>query len=372
MFTRATTINLTAFAACAGIVGCTTQEHSRDQNPRPIAVVSPAAETEPTVSMNDAADDPAIWEHPTDPARSLILGSDKDAGLGVYTLRGDQVAFHSVGSINNIDTAIVDGVHIVAGTAVDQNALLIWAIDPPSRTLSRIDNGGIPSTLPDIYGFALTTLNGSTFALTTSKAGLLEVTEISVKTGAVGPNTRATHTATIPVGGQLEGVVADPATTTFYIGEEAVGIWRYDLPTNPDGSIQWDEARHARRLIDTCRDTQGFGNLTSDVEGLTLWASTRSSNGGYLIASSQGDDRYCVYERAAPNTYLGSFQIVQGKGTIDGTTHTDGIAACASSLGPDFPRGLFVAQDDDNSPDRQNFKAVDWRDIAEAMNLGTR
>jgi 3-phytase len=39
----------------------------------------PAArvETEPVPSSGDAADDPAIWVHPGDPARSLVLGTDK-------------------------------------------------------------------------------------------------------------------------------------------------------------------------------------------------------------------------------------------------------------------------------------------------------
>lgn len=32
------------------------------------------------------SDDPAIWVHPADP--SLIIGTDKDGGLGVYTLDG--------------------------------------------------------------------------------------------------------------------------------------------------------------------------------------------------------------------------------------------------------------------------------------------
>ena len=363
-----------SFAGIASLLPAITGCNSPARGPAPAEprAVHPVAETDPTESINDAADDPAIWVHPTDPSRSLVLGSDKDAGVGVYTLSGDRIAFHTVGSINNIDTAIVNPTgkptHIVAGTAVDENAVFVWAIDPASRTLTRIDNGGIPSTLPDVYGFALTTLNNRTLALTTSKAGLLEVTEIDLQDSGKAGAVRGTHIATIPVGGQLEGVVADPASHAIYVGEEAVGVWRYDLPSNADGSIQWDEARHARKLVDSCRDTQGVGNLISDAEGLALWAPEGSASAGYLIVSSQGDDRYCVYDRAAPNAYLGSFQIKPG-GSIDGTTHTDGIGATAAPLGTSFPHGLFVAQDDDNSPSRQNFKAVDWRAIANALGI---
>jgi 3-phytase len=49
------------------------------QTPEVIATV----ETDPVPSSGDAADDPALWIHPTEPASSLIVGTDKDAGLGV-------------------------------------------------------------------------------------------------------------------------------------------------------------------------------------------------------------------------------------------------------------------------------------------------
>jgi 3-phytase len=351
------------FAAMTS-AGCSSSQTRTDTSDRLIGV-QPVAETRPTVSHEDAADDPAVWVHPTHPTQSLVLGTDKRAGLGVYSLAGEEIAFHTVGSINNIDTAEYAGMHIAAGTAVDDNAIYVWRIDPKTRRLQRFDGGGIPSTLPSVYGFAFAELDGTTYALTTSKAGMLEIIRLDLSVG----HFTGTHIATIPVGGQLEGVVADDDNRVMYVGEEAVGVWRYDLPADLSGAIDWEEARHHRRLIDTCRDTQGFGNLTSDAEGITLWAPKASGRDGYLIVSSQGSDRYCVYERAAPNAYLGAFQIVRGNGAIDGTTHTDGIAACAADLGPRFPNGVFIAQDDDNRPERQNFKIVDWRDIARTLAL---
>jgi 3-phytase len=329
------------------------------------AVVHPAAETDATRSDDDAADDPAIWVHPSDPSRSLVLGSDKRAGLGVHTLDGTRVAFLPVGPINNVDTAVLGtqggAVHIAAGTARQPNAVFVWTIDARTGTLTRADSGGIRSTLPDVYGFALARLGDETLALVTSKAGQLEAITLRHAAGAVSASARVT----IAVGGQLEGVVADAGHDALYIGEEGVGIWRYALLRDAAGRIDWEETASNRRLIDTCRDTQGAGNLTSDVEGLTIWA-PRGTGAGYLIASSQGDDRYCVYERAEPNAFVGSFRIA-GRDGIDGVTHTDGIDATAAPTGPSFPRGLFVVQDDDNSPERQNFKIVDWREIERAL-----
>ena len=65
--------------------------------------VQATVETEPVPSSGDAADDAAVWIHPTDPALSLILGTDKDAGLAAYDLAGVQVQFSPDGELNNVD-----------------------------------------------------------------------------------------------------------------------------------------------------------------------------------------------------------------------------------------------------------------------------
>jgi 3-phytase len=52
-------------------------------------------------------------------------------------------------------------------------------------------------------------------------------------------------------------------------------------------------------------------------------------------------------------------------------SETDGLDVTSAPLGPRFPQGLLVAQDGRNlSPrERQNYKYVSWRDIAEALGL---
>ena len=53
-----------------------------------------------------------------------------------------------------------------------------------------------------------------------------------------------------------------------------------------------------------------------------------------------------MYDRQT-NAYLSSVKI--GRGTeADGVQRTDGIAAYAGNLGPSFPQGLFVCQDNGN------------------------
>ena len=47
---------------------------------RPVAVV----ETTPVPHDGDSADDPAVWIHPTEPGKSLILGTDKLNAVGPW------------------------------------------------------------------------------------------------------------------------------------------------------------------------------------------------------------------------------------------------------------------------------------------------
>jgi len=71
-----------------------------------VVTTTPAArvQTEPVPTEGDAADDPAVWVHPTDPARSLVLGTDKKGGLHAYSLDGRDRQLVSPGSRpNNVD-----------------------------------------------------------------------------------------------------------------------------------------------------------------------------------------------------------------------------------------------------------------------------
>jgi 3-phytase len=65
------------------------------ETPAPVSVV-PVVETPQTVDTDEAplgvlegdSDDPAIWVHPTDPEKSLVLASLKNWGLAVFDLAG--------------------------------------------------------------------------------------------------------------------------------------------------------------------------------------------------------------------------------------------------------------------------------------------
>jgi 3-phytase len=315
-----------------------------------ITSVAAGIETEPMPHEGDAADDPAIWVDRDDPARSTIIGTDKLGGLAVYDLAGKQIQYLPDGNMNNVDLRAdfaLGGQNVALVTAGNRsgNRIAIYRIDPATRQLEDVAARAI--TTLEVYGSCMyqSATTGKLYYFVNSKAGAVEQWELfDDGNGRVdGRQVRA-----FAVGSQTEGCVADDALGRFYIGEEAVGIWRYGAEPG-DGDT--------RTLVDSADQR---GHLTSNVEGLALVHGADGS--GYLVASSQGSSTYALYRRG-DNAYVGSFAIGDGNG-IDAVSDTDGIDATTASLGPAFPQGLFVAQDGKNDGGNQNFKLVPWQAIA--------
>ena len=300
-------------------------------------------------SANDAADDAAIWIHRTNPALSTIIGTDKLSGLGVYALDGTQLQFLTTGQPNNVDLRyhfVLGGrsTPIVVVSDRLNDRIELYRVDDATGLLEPTVAGTIPLD-SEPYGICLyvSPVDGAHYVFVNDKGGVIEQWRIS-DDGA--GELASQMVRTFSVGSQPEGCVADDELGLLYLGEELVGIWRY-------GAEPGDST--AGVLVDT---TSGF--LTVDVEGLTIYYEGDGS--GYLLASSQGSSEFVVYERTPPNSYVATFAVVDG--AIDGTSITDGIDVTNVSLGPSFPAGLFVAQDNANPGGNQNFKLVRWDDIA--------
>jgi 3-phytase len=103
---------------------------------------------------------------------------------------------------------------------------------------------------------------------------------------------------------------------------------------------------------------------------VSIWQG--KSGKGYVVLSNQGADNYAVYRLEGDNAFVGLFHIVADpESGIDGVSETDGLDVSSAVLGARFPDGLMVVQDGRNlSPrERQNYKYVSWRAIAEALQL---
>jgi myo-inositol-hexaphosphate 3-phosphohydrolase len=323
-------------------------------SPPVAAQVIPTVETAPVPSSGDAADDAAIWVHPLDRAQSTVIATDKDAGLAVYDLSGNLLQFLPDGELNNVD--LRDGfplggagVTLVTSGERGANVLAVYAVDPRTRQLRSVAARTIPLGI-DVYGCCMyrSRTSGDTFFIGTSEEGVVEQWRLfDDGTGGVD----ALRVRSFDVGGTVEGCVADDEAGHLFLGEEEEGIWRYGA--EPDAGA-------ARVQVDT---TGTGGHLSADVEGLALYDA--GGGAGYLLASSQGNSTYVVYDRRPPHAHRLTFRIGSNAGLgIDAVSGTDGIEVTSAALGSAFTGGLFVAQDDSNPGANQNFKLVPWSAIA--------
>ncbi len=321
-------------------------------------VVTPEAkgQTDPVPHGGDAADDPAIWVHPTDPARSLILGTDKRGGLCVYDMEGKlRQTVAGEARPNNVD--VLYGfrlgrrrVDLALATVRSREAAGVkaWVIDEKTCRLSDVTAGGTMAVFGGgvPYGICCyrSAKTGKAYFFVTGKSGRIEQHALL---DAGGGRVKGDRVRTLKVSSVVEGCVADEELGRVYVAEENLGIWRF--PAEPDAGA---DGKLVARV--------GEHGLAADVEGVTLYCA--SGGKGYLIASSQSSDTFKVYARGGDNRYVLTIDPQAGK--IDDVSHTDGIAVTNRPTSKQFPAGVLVVQDDDNAGGNQNFKLYDWRDVA--------
>ena len=329
------------------VLTCQPGTRARSDSPPHILEVVATVETEPMTTAGDSADDTTLWVNPTDPTLSLVIGTNKKRGLAVYDLSGKEIQFLPDGQLNNVDHRDdfpLDGKKVSLVTAGNRtnDSIAIYKVNAETRRLENV--AAVVIKTFEAYGACMyrSSKTNKFYYFGTSKQGLVEQFELfDAGSGKV----NAKKVRQIRVGGQLEGCVADDELGYLYVGEEEIGIWKYQA--EPDASLDRTKV-----------DGVGGGHLVADIEGLTIAYETGGK--GYLIASSQGNSTYAVYRREGANDYVKSFRIVAGGG-IDRVTETDGIHVTTANLGPSFPKGVFVAQDGSGDNGRQNFKLVPWQ-----------
>ncbi|WP_269716615.1 phytase [Caulobacter sp. NIBR2454] len=337
-------------ASAAALAACAT-------GPGPDKVATPnvamVRETDPVASIDDAADDPAIWRNAADPAASLIVATDKKAGLVTYGLDGKRRDFKPAGRVNNVD--LRDGVTIngqpgVLVVASDRNdplsgALALFSL-APSGMLTPL--GKVAGPAGEAYGVCMwKAADQSVFAFLVMKDGT--IAQIALDASGAAPTGKIVRTLKLAT--QSEGCVADDRTGKLYVGEEDVGVWRFDAaPSAPVTATPFAKVDRVQHF--------------ADVEGVAI--APQGEAGGLLIASSQGDNAFAVY-KLEDASFVGRFRI-GGEGS-ESVQETDGLELMLGDFGPDFPGGLFIAQDGDNRPDPQNFKLTSWDRIKAALGL---
>ncbi len=344
-----------ALAACAPVE----QEipiETRIANANPAVTVTARGETEPVGTNNaDAADDPAIWRNAANPAASLIVGTDKKAGLYVYGLDGKHRDFIDAGRVNNVDLkddVTINGAPGILVVASDRNdiahsKLALFRLDPTTAKLTTL--GTLDGGPGEAYGICLGRDEAGLSAFIVLKDGTIN--QILIDAAGATPSGRIVRT--MKLGTQSEGCAVDDRTHKLYVAEEDVGLWRFDAAVS--GSTQPTKIASADGK-----------QIVMDAEGVAI--APIGETGGYVIVSSQGDNAYTLYS-LTDDRYIGRFRVIDGA-SIGGSEETDGIELMLGDFGPAYPGGLFIAQDGHNGFKAQNFKLVAWDDIARALGIG--
>jgi len=315
-----------------------------------------------TAPVANDSDDPAIWINRNDPAKSLVIGTDKasDGSLYVFDLQGKIVKrVTGLRRPNNVD--IVQGI-ILGGHCVDlamtteREAGRLRAFRLPD--MEPMDAGdlvvfeGDPERSP--MGIALYPRHsdGALFAIVGGKGGpaegYLAQYRLTLSEGGMLSMQLVRHFGTFSGKNEIEAIAVDSELGFVYYSDEQVGIRKYRA--DPDAP----NANEQLALF-------GTAGFASDHEGISLYK--RKDGTGFIVVSNQQADTFRLFPREGSlnnphaHPFLTSVRV--------STRESDGSELVSESI-PGFPGGLFVAMSTDRT-----FHYYAWQDIAEAAGMKT-
>jgi len=308
-----------------------------------------------TDTLPGDSDDPAIWINTADPARSLVLGTDKGdttGGVYVFDLAGRIDRRRSVTPLrrmNNVDLAYrveVAGRPTDIAVATERNRMAIRVFALPE--MRAIDGGGVPvfegDTTRAPMGVALyrRPRDGAVFAIVGGKSGPTEGYLLQYRltfTDGKATATKVRAFGTWSGKKEVEAIVVDASRGFVYYSDENVGVRKYHA--DPDSG-----SRELALFATT--------GVADDHEGLAIYA--RDDSTGYLLMSDQGANRVQVFPREGTATSPHDHPLLA---VIPVRAQaTDGLEVTSAALGAAFPRGMLVMMSD-----RGAFHFYRWEDV---------
>lgn len=342
---------LTGAAACSS-----SSTDSIAENENSVQVVKPVYVTDPVIHDTD---DPAIWINPTDPAKSLIVGTDKDSvgALYVFDLKGkviDSLVRRDIQRPNNVDISY----ELSLGNQTIDFAVTGERLTSKLRFFSlpemkEINAGGIEifqgETGPeyrDLMGVAAfkSPKSGKTYVIAGRKNGPTDGTYLW-QYEVIGENGQIRLELVRKFGQysgikEIEAIAVDAQLGFIYYSDEGVGVRKY--------YAEPDMGNEELALF----GTTGF---TDDHEGISIYKLDDTT--GYILVSDQQAALFHVFPREGKEGNPHDHSLIT-KIAVS-TLESDGSEVTSTSLGPDFPKGLFVAMSDDKT-----FQIYNWEDLA--------
>lgn len=300
--------------------------------------ITPVFISEPTPHDTD---DPAIWVHPTEPSKSLIVGTDKDenGGLYVFDLQGKILSDKVVAELkrpNNVD--IEYGLSL--GDSLVDIAVVTERLTHQLRVfrlpdMLPLDGGGFPvfenESEKAPMGIALykKPTTGEIYAFVSRKTGpgtgYLAMYELKDQGNGMPGLTKIKNIGQFSGKKEIEAIAVDDAQGFLYYSDEGTGIRKYYA--DPDSGNE-ELALFGQ---------EGFAD---DQEGISVLPLDEKE--GYLIVSDQQANAFRVYDRQAEgHPFIVSIPL--------STHESDGSDLTTVALNATFSQGLFVAMSDDRT-----------------------
>ena len=313
-----------------------------------------------TVALPHDTDDPAIWINRAEPAKSLVVGTDKDTAGALYAfdLAGKIVAqTATLKRPNNVD--IVAGLmlagkptDIAVTTEREMQRLRVFRLPD----LAPLDKGDLRVFDGDVtrapMGVALYRRpgDGVVFVIVGGKSGPADgyLWQYRLEDDGAGKVKMTKVRAFGRYSGkkEIEAIAVDAELGYVYVSDEQHGVHKYRA--DPDAA----DAGQELALF----GTTGF---VSDLEGISIYP--QAGGAGYVVVSNQQADTFRIFPRAGTTGKPHDHPLL--KSVRLSTRESDGSDVTNVPL-PGFPGGLFVAMSTDRT-----FHFYAWDDIAAAAGL---
>jgi 3-phytase len=353
------TLLLVCLAMCAG---------SCEQAVPPPApnALKPAVVTEATQFDTD---DPAIWLNPTDPAKSLIVGTDKDTNGGLYVYDLDGKIVKKVDGLkrpNNVDIAyglMLGGkpTDVAVTTEREMKRLRVFSV-PDMRPLDAGDLVVFDADVNRVpMGVALykRPRDGALFAIVGGKSGPAEgyLGQYRLEDNGKGgvKMTLVRQFGRYSGKKEIESIAVDAELGYVYYSDEQVGVRKYSVdPEAPDAGKEL-------ALI----PATGYA---ADNEGISIYKINDGT--GYLLVSDQGANQFRIYTREGEPGRPHEHKLI--KTVPVSALESDGSEVTSTPLGPKFPHGLFVAMSTDKTFHYYSWDEIAGTDLKRTPNGGAR
>lgn len=319
--------------------------------------IKPVVITQPT---KHDTDDPAIWIHPTDPAQSLIIGTDKEAdgALYVYNLNGEIIeekVQRNLKRPNNVDVEyglLLNGKPVDIAVTTERLTSKLRVFSLPD--MLPVDGGGIDvfqgetgEEFRDLMGIALykRPSDGAIFAITGRKTGPTDGSYLwqyrlqdNGKGQVVGSLVRKFGHYSGKK--EIEAIASDDRMGYIYYSDEMHGIRKYYA----------DPEKGNTELV-----LFGQTGFARDHEGVSIYEASDST--GYILVSDQEADRFQIFTREG--TAANPHEHRHVATVYVSTKHSDGSDVTHLPLNTTFSKGLFMAMSADKT-----YHFYRWEDIA--------